>query len=199
MDMKRLPLPTGMHAVITKYGMNQQDALENSITLEEQPPPLLSELEEGDIVVAVKACEVVWTDTVMMTGQYQHQAKATSTLFSTPAQPFTLVVAQLPYSPGMTYSGTVVWLGGEAEKVGIRLGQSVAVAGNTGPRSLGRHQRWGGCASYAVCPVEAVRIVPQALHFWSPADRISFTMLLHRNGHLPSKHALPMAMIQRDF
>eukprot|EP00656_Telonema_subtile_P055773 TRINITY_DN8732_c0_g1_i1.p1 TRINITY_DN8732_c0_g1~~TRINITY_DN8732_c0_g1_i1.p1 ORF type:complete len:287 (-),score=64.90 TRINITY_DN8732_c0_g1_i1:135-995(-) len=119
----------------------------NHVHFEPQPPPLLCELSDGDIVVAVKATEVVWTDTVMATGQYQHQA-------------------QTPYSPGMTYAGTVAWCSPAAAASGIRLDQRVAVAGDTGPRSLDlRYQRWGGCASYAVAPCSAVRAVPEDWSF----------------------------------
>merc|ERR1739844_308386 len=93
-----------------------------------------------------KAAEVVWTDTVMATGQYQHQPR-------------------LPYTPGFTYSGIVVWVSEEADRNGISVTQRVAIAGNCGPRSLGAHQQWGGCASYAVAPWKAVRPLPPAWSF----------------------------------
>lgn len=38
----------------------------------------------------------------------------------------------------MTYSGVVVYCTPLAEKNGIKVGQNVAVAGDAGPRSLGR-------------------------------------------------------------
>lgn len=148
----RLPLPTGVRAVVTEYGENQADAIDRCISIEAQPPPLLSELQNDDIVVAVRASEVVWTDTIMATGQYQHQAR-------------------LPYTPGMTYAGVVVWAGSTAQRRGVVEGQRVAVAGDAGPRSYGRHQRWGGCATYAVAPMRAVRPVPAA---WSFEEAASF-------------------------
>ena len=66
----------------------------------------------------------------------------------------------------MTYSGIVVWSSKKATSNGVSIGERVAIAGpNTGPRSLGRHQRWGGCATYAVCPHDSVRRVPDSWTF----------------------------------
>jgi len=150
---ERLPLPVGLCCVVKEYGEDQEDAIERCIALEEQAPPLVSELDGKDLVVAVQACEVVWTDTVMATGQYQHQAR-------------------LPYTPGMTYAGIVVWVGKDAAKNGYHIGQRVAIAGNAGPRSSGAHQKWGGCASYAVAPFTAVRSVPES---WSVDEAACFS------------------------
>jgi len=143
----RLALPVGFQALVMRYGASRDEAIDKCVEVVQQLPPLLSELEDGDIVVAVRATEIVWTDTVMATGQYQHKAAT-------------------PYPPGMTYSGEVVWSSEKAQREGITLGQRVAIAGpETGPRSLGRHQRWGGCASYAVAPYTAVRSVPDHWSF----------------------------------
>jgi len=131
---------------VKEYGENQEDAIDRCIVVEDQPPPLLSELEEGDIVVAVRAAEVVWTDTIMATGQYQHQPR-------------------LPYTPAGSYAGVVAWASETAKNRGVEQGQRVLIAGNAGPRSSGRHQKWGGCASYAVAPCGAVRKVPASWSF----------------------------------
>lgn len=150
---KRLPLPVGQRAVVFEYGDHQTHAIENCIRLESQPPPLLSELQDGDVVIAVEATEVVWTDTVMATGQYQHQCK-------------------LPYSPGMSYAGRVVWATDGAKARGVTNGKRVAVAGGAGPRSLGRYQQYGGCASYAIAPANAIiRHVPE---HWTMAEAACF-------------------------
>lgn len=146
-----LKLPLGSCALVVEYGEHQRDAVER-ISIQPQSPPASSELQDGDVVIAVKATEIVWTDTIMATGQYQHQAK-------------------LPYSPGMTYSGVVVWASPKALQEGIRVGESVAIAGDAGPRSLGRHQKWGGCASYAVAPSQAVRKYPPS---WTYGQAASF-------------------------
>mmetsp|Transcript_33204 Transcript_33204/g.105127 ORF Transcript_33204/g.105127 Transcript_33204/m.105127 type:complete len:394 (+) Transcript_33204:69-1250(+) len=143
---QRLALPTGLQCLVKEYGEHQDDAIERCVVVEEQQPPLLSELLDGDIVVAVRAAEVVWTDTIMATGQYQHQPR-------------------LPYTPSGSYAGIVAWASPRARLQGVVDGQRVLIAGNAGPRSSGRHQRWGGCASYAVAPFTAVRKVPASWSF----------------------------------
>ncbi|MDP2436561.1 MAG: zinc-binding dehydrogenase [archaeon] len=67
----------------------------------------------------------------------------------------------------MTYSGLVVWASPTATReTGVVPGDRVAIAGHdAGPRSLGRHQKYGGCASYAVAPHTAVRRIPDAWSF----------------------------------
>tara|TARA_R110002050_G_scaffold248991_1_gene386807 strand:- start:221 stop:883 length:663 start_codon:yes stop_codon:yes gene_type:complete len=145
-------LPVGESAVVEVLGEDQLDAIEK-IVHKRQPPPTFSHLRDGDVVVEVRATDIVWTDTVMCTGQYQHQPK-------------------LPYSPGMTYAGLVVFASPAANVAGIRCGDRVAVAGpDAGPRSLGRYQQWGGCASYAVAPAHCVRAVPPS---WSFPEAAAF-------------------------
>jgi len=147
----RLALPVGLQAIVKEFGENQEDAIDRCIVLEEQLPPLLSELKDGDIVIAVEACEVVWTDTVMASGQYQHQPK-------------------LPYIPGFLVMGLVAWASPAAIARGVHEGQRV-LSGGGGPRSLGPYQRWGGCASYAVAPSASLRPVPP---HWSASEVASF-------------------------
>jgi NADPH2:quinone reductase len=77
----------------------------------------------------------------MTSGQYQHMPKP-------------------PYCPGLEYAGEVAWIG---SAVGDRLkvGDQVLVDGFlAGPRSLGSYQAYGGFASYAVAPENAVLEVP---------------------------------------
>lgn len=136
---ERLPLPHGQHAIVTEYGADQLDAIERCLEIVPQPPPLLSELKDEDVVIAVEASEVFWTDTVMMTGQYQHQPR-------------------LPFTPG-TVSGRVIWLGTVASAKGVQMGMRV-IAQDIGARSSGHYQKWGGCASYAVCPATSLQEVP---------------------------------------
>lgn len=147
---QRLPLPTGLHAVINEYGKNQGDAIQRCVELVPQLPPLLSDLLDGDVVIAIEAAEVVWTDTVMATGQYQHQPR-------------------LPFTPSSTFAGIVVWASQMAKKKGVVEGQRV-MSMTGGPRSSGRYQRWGGCASYAVARADAIRKVPP---HWSASEMAS--------------------------
>jgi NADPH2:quinone reductase len=145
-------LPTGRRIVIRTFSNDQQAAL-GDLLEEPQPPPSLNDLEDGDIVVAVRATEIVWTDTVMATGQYQHRPR-------------------LPYSPGMSYAGVVQYATPTAAAAGVAAGTRVAVAGHdAGPRSLGRHQKYGGCATYAIAPYTAVRMVPDE---WTFAEASCF-------------------------
>jgi len=144
-----------MRAVVVEYGASQQDAIDRCVALQSQSPPTIDQVPDGAIVVAVKAAEIVWTDTVMATGQYQHQAR-------------------LPYSPGMTYAGVVAFASPKALKQGVKVGDRVAIAGvcssdhmsyylvgiDAGPRSSGVYQTYGGCASYAIAPVSAIRQFP---------------------------------------
>lgn len=139
-DGPRLPLPTGQKAVVVEYGKDQHDAIDRCLRLEPQLPPLLSEVQDGDAVVAVEAAELVWTDTVMATGQYQHQPR-------------------LPYTPGSSLCGRVVWASEKARGRGIVEGARV-LSGAGGARSSGRYQKWGGCATFAVVDSSTLREVP---------------------------------------
>ncbi len=81
----------------------------------------------------------------MTSGQYQHMPKP-------------------PYTPGLEYAGVVEWAGAEASAVSV--GDRVLVDGFTaGPRSLGAYQAYGGFASHAVAPVDAVLPIPGSLSF----------------------------------
>jgi NADPH2:quinone reductase len=69
-----------------------------------------------------------------------------------------------PYCPGLEYAGVVAWAG--AEVTHVRVGDAVLVDGFlAGPRSLGSYQAYGGFATYAVAPAEAVLPIPGGLSF----------------------------------
>jgi NADPH2:quinone reductase len=156
----------GVRAVVARFGKDLDDVLTSSIKFVPQEVPL-DQLGLNDVLVAVRATEIVWTDTVMATGQYQHQPK-------------------VPYAPGMTYSGVVVAAGQAVLQHGnVRLGDRIAVASsNAGPRSSGRYQPYGGCASYAIAPVSAIRRVPPS---WNDDQAASFAY-----GYDTAYHALVM-------
>jgi NADPH:quinone reductase len=135
----------GLRVVVTELGAEPRQAIEQHTALEEMAPPDPESLAPRDVVVAVHSASVGWVDLLMTSGQYQHRPP-------------------LPYTPGMEYAGVVTWAGAEAGAVTV--GDRVLVdAFHAGPRSLGAYQRWGGFASYAVAPVEAVRPIPGALTF----------------------------------
>jgi NADPH2:quinone reductase len=96
--------------------------------------------------VEIRSAAVGWVDLLMTSGQYQH-------------------LRNPPYTPGLEYAGVVAWKGPEVGD-GLAVGDRVMVdALVAGPRSLGAYQRWGGFASYAVAPVEALRPVPAGFSF----------------------------------
>jgi NADPH2:quinone reductase len=68
-----------------------------------------------------------------------------------------------PYTPGLEYAGTVHWAGADAN---VAIGARVLVDPFlSGPRSLGDYRAYGGFATYAVAPAEAVLPIPGALTF----------------------------------
>jgi NADPH2:quinone reductase len=114
-----------------------------TMTIEPQPEP--TEIGPRDVVIAIQSAQVGWVDLLMTAGQYQHQPKP-------------------PYTPGLEYAGKVARVGAEVKSV--KEGDAVLVDGfRAGPRSLGAYQGWGGFASWAVVPEEAVLKTPGALSF----------------------------------
>lgn len=130
----------GQRVVIQAFGESPLDAIEHGLVFEDQPPPDPSELGPRDVVIAVESCAVGWVDLLMTSGQYQHMAAP-------------------PYTPGLEYAGRVIGIGGEVTTVAID-DRVIADGLLTGPRSLGAYQRWGGFASYAVAPAEALLRLP---------------------------------------
>lgn len=117
------------------------DALARHVTLQPQPRPDTTQLASDDVLVAVQSAAVGWVDLLMSSGQYQH-------------------MAQPPYTPGLEYSGDVVWVGAQAAGA-LSVGDRVMADGLlTGPRSLGAHRGYGGFATWAVAPAAALRKLP---------------------------------------
>jgi NADPH2:quinone reductase len=136
-------LPDGQKVTISELAEDPLEAIERFVSLTVQPAPAPETLGARDVLIAVTSAAVGWVDLIMTSGQYQHM----------PA---------LPYTPGLEYAGRVVWTGAEAQAVAV--GQRVLVDGMlAGPRSAGPYQAYGGFASYAVAPVEAVVPIPGAL------------------------------------
>ena len=141
-------LPVGKRVLVAAFGETPLEALERHTSLEDMPPPDPATLSPRDVIVAVKSASVGWVDLLMTSGQYQH-------------------MAQPPYGPGLEYAGVVAWMGEEAAATGsFAVGDAILVDGLlAGPRSLGNYQKWGGFASYAVAPIEAVQPIPKGLDF----------------------------------
>lgn len=137
---------TGHRVVIAKLGATPLEAIEQHATLEPMPRPDPATLGPRDVLIDVKSCAVGWVDLIMAAGQYQH-------------------VPEPPYTPGLEYAGVVAWRGAEAER-SLAVGDRVLVDGFTaGPRSSGAYRKYGGFASYAIAPLDAVHTIPGALSF----------------------------------
>ncbi|MEE2959563.1 MAG: NADPH:quinone oxidoreductase family protein [Myxococcota bacterium] len=136
-------LPPGIRAVVRDLAEDPGQGIEQNLAVETQPIPDVSTLQPDDILVAIRASAVSWVDVLMTSGQYQH-------------------IPTLPYTPGLEYAGTVAWKGPNIPDTRFRLGDKVYVACfTTGPRSSGNYQSYGGFASYAVAPVDAVSAMPE--------------------------------------
>ena len=135
----------GSRVVVFEYGETPLEALESCTRIEAQPAPQLDELGPTDVVFGVRASSVGWVDLIMSSGQYQHMAPP-------------------PYTPGLEYSGDVLWVGAEVSRHAV--GDKVFADGlEVGPRSYGDYQRWGGMASYAVAPESALYPLPESFDY----------------------------------
>jgi len=133
----------GFRVVVSELGETPLEAIDAHASLAPQAPPDPANLRARDVIVAIRSAQVGWVDLLMTSGQYQHMPKP-------------------PYTPGLEYAGTVAWRGEEAR--GVEVGDDVFVDGFlAGPRSLGDYQAWGGFASYAVAPIDAVHKLPGKL------------------------------------
>ncbi len=138
-------LAPGHQVVVTELGDDPLHAIENLIQLVPMTAPDPGSLRDRDVIIAVKSAAVGWVDLIQTSGQYQHPTKP-------------------PYTPGVEYAGVVAWKGANAS--GIEVGDAVLVDGLlAGPRSYGDYQQWGGFASYAVAPIDAVHRIPGGLSF----------------------------------
>lgn len=145
--MSTSSLPAGHRVVVHQLAEDPVEALERYVTLEPQAPPDPAGLGPRDVVVAVRSAAVSWVDLLMTSGQYQH-------------------VPTPPYTPGLEYAGVAVHVGPAVPPEKLAVGDAVLVDGlQAGPRSLGAYRAWGGFASYAVAPVEALLRLPSGLTF----------------------------------
>jgi NADPH2:quinone reductase len=137
--------PTGLKVVVSELGETPLEAMAEHLRVVPMDAPDVASLAANEVLIAVKSASVGWVDLLMTSGQYQH-------------------IPAPPYTPGLEYAGVVAWRGDAVE--GVAVGDAVLSDGFlTGPRSLGAHRTWGGWASYAVAPAEAVRRVPGTLSF----------------------------------
>jgi NADPH2:quinone reductase len=139
----KLTLQPGQRVTVSELSETPLEAIESRLTLAPQAAP--EALGDREVLIAVESAQVGWVDLLMTSGQYQH------------APP-------LPYTPGLEYAGVVAQTG--ARVSAVRPGDRVLVDGLvSGPRSVGDYQQWGGFASWAVAPEQAVLPIPGALTF----------------------------------
>ena len=132
---------TGQRVVIAELATEPLEAIARAKLV----PMARPDPAADDVVIAVRAAAVGWVDLLMTSGQYQHHAKP-------------------PYTPGLEYAGEVIAIGAGVTTVAV--GDRVLVDPFlAGPRSLGAYQAYGGFASYAVAPADAVHRIPGALDF----------------------------------
>lgn len=145
--MDKVELPPGRKVVVAEFAEDPGSAIEHQVALAALAPPDPATLGPRDVIIEVKSASVGWVDLLMTSGQYQHMPSP-------------------PYTPGLEYAGVVAWAGAEVPPATLPLGSAVYVDGLlAGPRSLGAYQAYGGWASYAVAPLEAVRPLPAGLSF----------------------------------
>lgn len=137
----------GLKVQISEFAETPMEGVEQYLSIEEQEFPDTSKLESTDIIIAVKSAALGWVDLLMTSGQYQHQPP-------------------LPYTPGLEYCGEVVWTGSQVDREQAKIGDRMLVDGFvSGPRSPGNYQKYGGFATYAVAPIDAIIPIPQRLNY----------------------------------
>ena len=137
----------GYKVIVDGLSESPTDGIRDHLKVVEQPFPNVDALAAHDVVIAVRCAGLSWVDLLMLSGQYQH-------------------MPNLPYTPGLEYSGTIAWAGPDVDRKMFDVGQSVFVdCFSVGPRTSGPYQAYGGMASYAVAPASAVRAMPSQFTF----------------------------------
>jgi len=137
----------GLRVRVAEFAENPLEGVEKNIFIEAQSAPDSSALKANDVIIAVKSSAVGWVDLLMSSGQYQH-------------------MPPLPYTPGLEYSGEIVWTGSDVDPSQAKVGDRALVDGFVaGPRSPGDYQQYGGFASYAVAPSQAIRTIPDGFSY----------------------------------
>ena len=84
----------GIKALITEFSQDPLEGVEQNLRIETQALPDPENLDSQDVIIEVRSAGVGWVDLLMTSGQYQH-------------------MPPLPYTPGLEYSGVVIWAGTE--------------------------------------------------------------------------------------
>ncbi len=147
MSRMEVKMKTGQRVRVSEFAENPLEGVDKFLRIEEQVAPNPATLNAHDVIIEVKSAAVGWVDLLMTSGQYQHQPP-------------------LPYTPGLEYSGVIAWVGADVDDKFANVGDRVLVDGFvTGPRSPGEYQQYGGFATYAVAPINAIRKIPSGFSF----------------------------------
>jgi len=147
MSRMEVKMKTGQRVRVSEFAENPLEGVDKFLRIEEQVAPNQATLNAHDVIIEVKSAAVGWVDLLMTSGQYQHQPP-------------------LPYTPGLEYSGVIAWVGADVDDKFANVGDRVLVDGFvTGPRSPGEYQQYGGFATYAVAPINAIRKIPSGFSF----------------------------------
>ncbi|MCP4124259.1 MAG: NADPH:quinone oxidoreductase family protein [Bacteroidetes bacterium] len=137
----------GIKVQVSEFAETPMEGVDQFLSIVDQVVPDTSTLGPDDVLVEVKSSAIGWVDLMMTSGQYQHQPP-------------------LPYTPGLEYCGVVLWKGSNVGACKVEIGDKILVDGFiSGPRSPGKYQRYGGFATYAVAPQQAVIPIPDRLSF----------------------------------
>jgi NADPH2:quinone reductase len=135
---------SGQRVIVSEFAETPPEAIESKLSIVPMDRPDEASLGPRDVIVEIKSASVGWVDLLMTSGQYQHMPKP-------------------PYCPGLEYAG-IVRAKGKDVRDSIKVGDKILVDPFlSGPRSLGAYQAYGGFASFAVTPEEAVIPIPGAL------------------------------------
>ncbi len=137
----------GKKVQISKLAETPLEGVDQFLSIIDQQKPEIKTLGDKDVLIEIKSSAIGWVDLLMTSGQYQHQPP-------------------LPYTPGLEYCGEVLWIGDNVDNDSVKIGDKVMVDGFvSGPRSPGKYQQYGGFATYAVAPIEAIIPMPKRLSF----------------------------------
>lgn len=145
--MQSLGEVQGQRVVVTELAEDPGAALASAtnLRLEAMTAPDPKTLGARDVLVRVRSGSVGWVDLLMTSGQYQH-------------------LAPPPYCPGLEWAGEVIWTGAAVREhaIGDRVLVDPLLAG---PRSSGPYRQYGGFATFAVAPADAIHRIPGDLDF----------------------------------
>ncbi|MGC6416438.1 MAG: NADPH:quinone oxidoreductase family protein [Bradymonadia bacterium] len=142
----------GLMVQVVALAESPAEGIENSIEIIAQTAPDPSTLRPDEVIMAVRSAGLSWVDLLMTSGQYQH-------------------MPNLPYTPGLEYSGDIIAAGRDADAQGWLGKRAFVDCFSVGPRTSGPYQAAGGFASYAVLPSSALRQIPAD---WSYDEACNF-------------------------